>query len=270
MAAERERRPDSKPRRISWRQLRGVMLILLLAGALGYGVNWLRDPLHLPLKRVGIDGQFQHLQRAQLERVVAAAVEGNFFTLDVQRVQQAAEQLAWVERVSVRRIWPDTLRMLVIEQQPVARWGSRQLVNARGELFTPGPAEIPPGLPELKGPDDYAPRVVQEFAAIRQQVAQLGIQPLELRWEARGARRVVFDNGLQLYMGSRDNPIGLETFIRVYPELLVQPGRAPARVDLRYTNGLAVGWKVQGKETVGKPVANDSKGTGAKRAGGQV
>ena len=46
--------------------------------------------------------------------------------------------------------------MQVEEQQPLARWGARQLVNGRGGVFTPEPESIKAELPSLEGPAESA------------------------------------------------------------------------------------------------------------------
>ncbi len=252
------------------RRLSGVLLIGLMALVIGYGVQRLGDPRVLPLKLVRIDGVLRHLERSDLEAAVAGAVRGNFFTVDVARVQRAAQRLAWVDQVSVRRIWPDTLLMRVRERKPLARWGRRRLVDGSGVIFAPRVEEIPQGLPLFIGPDDRAAAVVADYNDIRRQVRTLGLQPVELRWDERGARRVRFAPDLTLYLGGRDNPIGLETFVDLYPELMGEKGRRPVRVDLRYTNGLAVGWKKTPVPEKGQGAPGASGSAGKQKGRGRV
>ena len=137
--------------------LTALSLFAAMLGGLAWGIITLRDPQVLPLKVVRIDGQFRYLQRSDLEQAVATAVEGNFFTLDVDRIRAAARKLPWVDEVSVRRIWPDTLQMWVQEQIPLARWGKDRLVNPRGEVFQPLPAQKPRHLPRRDGAVESAP-----------------------------------------------------------------------------------------------------------------
>jgi cell division protein FtsQ len=220
---------------------------LLLFGVMAIGAVWgvmkLQDPVVLPLKVVRIDGQFRHLERADIVRSVGDAVQGNFFTVDVEAVRNAARRLPWVDRVSVRRVWPDVLDMAVEEQQPLARWGRDQLVNHRGEVFAPLPASIPPGLPALAGPDGSASRVVERYREISRRLSGLGLRVESLRLDSRQAWRLWLGGGLELDLGRADVARRLRRFIRVYPRLSNESGRRLKRVDLRYTNGFSVLWE---------------------------
>ncbi len=64
-------------------------------------------------------------------------VRGGFFNLDVDAVRLALLGEPWVSEVTVKRIWPDALRVIVIEQIPVVRWGDSGLLNPAGEYFAP-------------------------------------------------------------------------------------------------------------------------------------
>lgn len=248
----------------AWPLLGRWLLGLTLFGAMGGGAAWgllqLRDPRVMPLNVVRIDGDFRHLDRSELEKAVGEAIRGNFFTVDVEAVRAAAHRLAWVDEVSVRRVWPGTLKMQVKEQVPLARWGEAALVNGRGEVFEPRASELPEGLPRLAGPDGSGSEVVAEYLRIGQALAPLGLQVAELATEPRGGWRMVDGGGMALQLGTRDQGARLARFIRVYPRLLAEDPRPLAAVDLRYTNGLAV---VRGE--LPPPQAEESEEPGADR-----
>jgi cell division protein FtsQ len=225
----------------------------------------LRDPQVLPLKVVRIDGQLRYLQRADQEQAVAGAVQGNFFTLDVGRVRAAARRLPWVDEVSVRRIWPDTLHMRVREQIPLALWGEDRLVNRRGEVFQPALKEIPQGLPRLDGPLVHAPRVVEQYQEMSGQVVGLALKIERLELDARQAWMVKFRRGLKLQLGSSDMERRLSRFIRIYPRLTKVSERRLKSIDLRYTNGLAVEW-----EDTALPATGDSGGSAVGMRSGEL
>jgi len=225
------------------RWLAGAALLLLLGGGLAAVVTWLSDPHVLPLKVVRIDGELRYLQRADIEAEVGREIRGNFFTLDVHRVRQAAEQLPWVDWVSVRRIWPDTLKMTVHEQVPLARWGRQRLVNAQGHIFAPKASQLPRGLIRLSGPDAAVEEVVARYLALRSRFDALGLGLASMGMDARRAWKVAFDNGLSLDLGTEDTDQRLERFIRFFPVLSRDTERRPVRIDLRYVNGFAVRWE---------------------------
>lgn len=267
MAGTRRKSKGSRIPGLDWPRLRrwslAIGLFALMGGAASWGVLRLGDPRVLPLKVVRIDGRLQYLDRADIERAVGAVVRGNFFTLDVTAVRAAARKLPWVDQVSVRRLWPDTLRMQVLEQVIFARWGERQLVNPRGDVFEPAPQQIPEGLPTLHGPEGSGSRVVQRFRDMRTRLAPLGLEIEQLTQDARGAWRLVFRQGLELALGNADTERRLQRFVQIYPRLRDQQGRQLKRIDLRYTNGFAVHW-----EPVAAGLGNDqtsAAGNGAQQ-----
>jgi cell division protein FtsQ len=234
--------------RLSW-LLRGLTVLgvlLLFAGSAAWGVVTLTDPAVLPLKIVRIDGELKHLDRRALEQAVGGVMEGNFFTVDLEAVRSAALRLAWVDQVTVRRIWPDTLNMQVEEQQPLARWGARQLVNGRGGVFTPEPESLKAELPSLEGPAESAEEMVAHYQSMGNRFGALKLDIERLVMDGRGAWTVGFKQGLELKLGHTDTEARVERFVRLYPRLEQAENRRVKRIDMRYANGVAVLWEEAG------------------------
>ena len=92
----------------------------------------------------------KHTPRAELDRVTRAYVGLNLFKLDIERVQRDLRYLPWVERVSIEKQLPSTLRIALVERRPVALAvvdGTLRYVDAGGRAF----AELSPqvGNPDL-------------------------------------------------------------------------------------------------------------------------
>ncbi len=251
MAKRRNGKGKRQQRAVDWRRLgrwlAGVTLVGILAGGVAWGVDRLTDPRVLPLKVVRIDGRLLHLDRRDIEVAVGREIRGNFFTLDVNRVRRAAETLPWVDWVTVRRIWPDTLQMTVHEQVPLAHWGGKRLVNPRGEIFAPE-GKLPKGLTRLSGPDDAAAEVVARYLALKPRFEALELKLAALGMDARRAWRIAFRDGLELKLGTEETDRRLARFLRFYPALRRDPARRPVTIDLRYVNGFAVRWETLEQE----------------------
>ena len=239
------RKPRKNPKSsiVDWRLAGRWMLGLSLFAVMGSGGLWvfvkLQDPTLLPVRVVRIDGQVIHMERGQLERSLGGMIQGNYFTLDVEALQRAAKRLPWVEKVTVRRVWPDTLQMWVQEKDPLARWGKSRLISTRGVAFEPRPEEMPTGLPRLFGPEGTEKKVAAGYQSMQRQLAALGLGIERLRLNARQAWWVKLDNGLELYLGNQDTENRLQRFIRAYPSLIQHQTGILTAIDLRYTNGLA-------------------------------
>lgn len=231
---------------LSWQLFRrwlvGLSLFSLMSAGAVWGILLLQDPNNFPLRVVRIDGQIRHLQRAELERTIAQAAQGNFFTVDVEHIRESASRAPWVERASVRRIWPDTLHMQVIEQVPLVRWNKWSLMNTKGERFTPRMEEIPSGLPNLEGPTGSEVEVINWYRSIRPGLNEIGLEIALMRLDARRAWSITFNQGLEIRLGKSEVESRLRRFVRLYPYIVQNDQRWIKRMDLRYTNGFAVYW----------------------------
>lgn len=223
----------------------GLAMLGCMIGGVAGGVWWLWQPQTLPFETVHITGELHHLKRTTLERVVADRLTGGFFSLDLEALQQGVTDLPWVARASVRRLWPDRLELHVVEHRPVARWGGERLVTAGGEVFSPDAAEIPPGLPNLVGPETTtAPEVLARYQAWSALLRALSLALGEVRLDARGAWSLVLSEGLRIELGKVAMDERLTRFLNVLPQINLHAG-TPERIDLRYSHGLAVQWRPQ-------------------------
>jgi cell division protein FtsQ len=236
------KRPQQSTRGNAW--LAGVLLLVVGTVAVAHlGQQYLSQPGRLPLRVVEINGEFTHLEPAAIEAQVAGAIDGGFFTVDMQKVRNAVRAMPWVAEVSVRRVWPDMLRMHVTEQVALARWGGDALVNLQGEVFRPQPMIASQDLPRLDGRPQDAPEVVNLYLLMRSALVNSELAVQEMQLNRRGEWSVVFGNGLSVMFGGGDVVSRMRDFLKVYPQLRAQASREPERIDMRYEHGFAVRWK---------------------------
>jgi cell division protein FtsQ len=242
--ARRHRTPEPRPRARPWLRILGGLAMLSLAGTgLWLAVERLSDPLAFPIQSVRIEGEIRHLNRERLREVATPVVSGGFFTVQLDAVGEALRALPWVHRVSVRRRWPDTLIVHVEEQRPVARWGEDALLNARGEVFAPPREEFPQGLVALQGEPGRERALLAGLADIERRLAPLGLSVERLYEDARRAWSLRLAGGVEVALGREVREARLERLTAVYARLDTKQRSALARIDLRYTNGLAVAWR---------------------------
>ncbi len=256
----------AKTRVPAWGSLMRWSLALLLFGAMGSGGIWisdrLQDPQSFPLKVVQIKGDFRYLDRKKLEQTMGEQLRGGFFTLDVEQLHAEILEMPWVAGVALRRVWPDTLLIMVQEQVPLARWGKQQLVTARGERFQPAAAEIPAGLPQLEGPEGSEPEMVSRYRTMQSHFDQIGLRIARVQQDLRGAWIVEFTDHSAIRLGNRQIDERLGRFIRLYPRLKMTGQGRPKQVDLRYTNGFVVHWELDGlnEQSAARPIKRNGLG----------
>jgi cell division protein FtsQ len=194
----------------------------------------MRSPLW-PVHDVTVQGSLEHTTRAEIEQALRGRVSGNFFSVDVGEVRNALEQLPWVRRAAVRKVWPDRLEATLEEHVALARWGERSLVNTYGERFS-GASEAK--LPRFSGPARSEAEVTRRYARFNQIVAPLGAQVEEVILTPRFAWQLKLSSGVRLALGRDADAaeVRLERFVQA-------AARGVARhdyVDLRYPNGFAL------------------------------
>ena len=151
--------------------------------------------------------------------------------------------LVWVYRANVGRRWPDTLIVRVTEHQAAARWGESGLLNVRGELFTEHSQHSFPELPSLAGPRGSERDVARRYLAVRGKLVESELSLDSLSMDERGSWRLVLGGGQEIRLGRRDIDERLYRFFDVVAPALAAELASVEYVDLRYTNGFAVGWR---------------------------
>ena len=232
--------------RIEWRRWLGAGGALLAIVAV---VVLIRIALDQPVERVAIEGRFQRVSPIDIEKAVRDVSRGQgLVAIDLSAVGDAVRRLPWVDTVSVRRSWPRGLSVFVVEQVPVARWGETGLLNTRGEVFVHDARHVPPELPELAGPPGTEQLVTERYLAVQGKLVEAGMRLTSARLDPRGAWEVRLDNGVTLRLGRRQVDERFARFMEAASRLVAVRAADIDYIDLRYTNGFAVGWR-NGRET---------------------
>ena len=163
------------------------------------------------------------------------------------RCRRTFESLPWVRKVEVRRLWPGRIQVAVEEHVPLARWGADaqtgHLVDTYGEVFD-GNVPDSVSLPQFAGPSGSAEEVTRRYAAFRQTLAPLKLEPRQVLLSARYSWQLRLSNGLTLELG-RDQlkePVlqRLARFAAYYAQTLGSFNRKFDYADLRYPSGFAL------------------------------
>ncbi len=191
-----------------------------------------------PLREVRVTHELAHITPDQVEAIVRREVQGNFFTLDLERARAGFEKLPWVRNVNVRRQWPDRLDVTFEEHVALGRWGGAALVNTYGELFA---AAYDGSLPLFVGPAGSAKEIAIQYDYFQRSLTGIGLTPVQVQVSARRAWQLRLASGVTLELGRENIESRLDRFIAAYPRTVGRLQRRITYVDLRYPNGFAVG-----------------------------
>jgi cell division protein FtsQ len=220
---------------------RGALLLLILA-SLG-ALTWSLDR---PVRVVSMDGSFQRVSPGQIETAVAPFARQGFMSANLDDIQRAVEALPWVDHARIARRWPNSLHVTVTEQTPAARWGESGLLNTRGELFVREATHVPAELPRLSGPEGTESQVAQRYLSVQGRMTEAGMRIAALRLDERGAWEMDLDSGVTVRLGRRDVEERLDRFIKTTSQVVAHRWTEINYVDMRYSNGFAIGWRNQG------------------------
>ena len=144
---------------ISFRSVRVFMIVCLLIFGLGYLATKLLSAKAFPIRQVQVDGYFRYVNQNSLKAKISPHISGNFFTIDVKKIHKAIKTLRWVDSVSITRVWPDKLRIRIVEERPVARWHKGGLLNSGGKFMSVRSMKAFRHLPVFRGPRKYFPTI---------------------------------------------------------------------------------------------------------------
>jgi len=178
----------------------------------------------------------------QVESALEIYIGQGFFSLDIHQLQQSIKASPWTETVSVRRIWPDRLRVVIHERKPVARWDDKHLLSDRAQIYQANSADFS-HLPLVNAVNHQPAWVLREFYQLQARFESVDERLVMLQVDSRGAFNVELINGLQIKLGRDDVGRKIDRLVDIYQQQILPRREQIERLDLRYSNGFAVAWK---------------------------
>jgi cell division protein FtsQ len=224
-----------------------VLVGLAVVGSLTVAGWWAVRHSVFSVQAVSVHGDTAHNNAVTLRANAMPKLHGNFFTLNLDEARQVFETVPWVRKAVVQREFPNRLRVVLQEHQPVAFWGAlseSRLVNSYGEVFEANVDDAESeNLLRLVGPEGQSQEVLQMVSALQPVLANMGLTLEQLELSQRGGWRVEADNGTVIELGS-GNPehvlARMKTLAATVPQVVKQYGRELQYADLRHNGGYAV------------------------------
>ena len=232
--------------------------LLILSGAAVVGAVGLKGWNYIstqPIEHIRVTGDLENLQRESVQELIQPALTGGFLKADLDLVRHQLESLPWIYEASVRRRWPASLQINVVEQRPIARWGKKGFINHSGEVFQSRRADEELALPALRGPDGSARELMSQYLRLKPLLRPLGLELRALELDSRGQLRATTTSGMELVLGNSEFVERIQRFAAIYPQHLQQRLEDIERVDLRYDNGMAVAFSAPENEAEASQLA---------------
>ncbi|HEY0178934.1 MAG TPA: cell division protein FtsQ/DivIB [Dokdonella sp.] len=219
----------------------GIALTLVALPIVGVLNGWFAGD-RWPVRALAVRAEFDHVSAEQIRAAAQPLLGDGFFATRLDEVRAAIAKLPWVARVDARKRWPDTIELVVYEQQPYARWGEDRLIDRSGEIFSVAGASGLQGLPRLAGPDDRLGDVLRFYADCLREFSGSGLVIDAVTLSPRGGWRLDLATGATVEVGRDHVPERLKRFLDIWPRLVGAHRGPPAYIDLRYENGFALRW----------------------------
>ncbi len=241
-AQAKRKMPAAQTSSFQWRRSYNWLFLLLPIAFAGYSLSRM-DEL-LPIRTIQLSGSFENLNQREVEQTLQQYIGQGFFSLDIHQLQQILHQKSWTESVSVRRVWPDKLRVTIMEKQPVARWDERHLLSDSASVFLADTSAFA-HLPIVHAASHRPEWALRQFYALEARFDGVDERLMALRVDSRGALDVELINGLQIKLGRRDIARKIDRLVSIYLQQILPRREQIQRLDLRYSNGFAVAWKAE-------------------------
>lgn len=223
--------------------LRLLMVTVFVAAI--FGADFIYKQIDTPLSKIMVGGNFNHLEEQELAELVNIEIDGGFLSMNLNQLRQELQSHPWIHQVSVRREWPSTLKVEVIEEVPIARWGKKGFLNRLGDQLSLPENSNLKSLPVLEADFGSSQDMIAQYLLLAELLAPTDLRLTELQRDAVGAWQIETASGVKIVLG-RDQIIEkIRRLIVVWGSGLDVQLNNIATIDLRYPNGLAVSWRDQ-------------------------
>jgi cell division protein FtsQ len=236
----KRKQPAAQPASFQWRKSYN-WIFLLLPILLG-GLYLDRAEQLLPIRTIQLSGTFENLDQQAVAKALHQYIGHGFFSLDIHELQQTLYANSWTDSVSVRRIWPDKLKVMIKEKKPVARWDHEHLLSDSARVY-PADTGSFSHLPVVHAANHQPAWVLQQFYRLEARFNSVDERLVALHADSRGALDIGLINGLQIKLGRGNIDHKIDRLMNIYQQQILPRREQIQRLDLRYSNGFAVAWK---------------------------
>ncbi len=215
-----------------------MFLYTIIVGVLvAAGVIYIVNSPYFPIRKVDINGQLDRTDQKQLQALTEKNVRGNIFKINLNEIKAEYEQLPWLKSVQIKRMWPDTIVVNVIEHQPVARWKDGGLIDETGTVFYAASNEVFPVFDAKKA---VLPRLMQFYLKSAALFDKQDLSMQQLTYNNRASWSILLNDGVVLKLGRQNIDDRVARFLTSWSTVLAPQKNVLEYVDLRYKDGFAV------------------------------
>ncbi|ACS51599.1 cell division protein FtsQ/DivIB [Bartonella grahamii] len=143
----------------------------------------------------------KRLTKQDIFKILKLDVAPSIFTFDVERARSLLEKQAWVQSANVQKIYPNRMRISIVEREPYAIWQHDSIVDIvdnTGRVIVPFKGEIVRDLPLVvgQGAQNAAKVFIQALSVYPEVYDRIRafVRVGDRRWD------LVLDNGMRVML----------------------------------------------------------------------
>jgi len=220
------------------------IIIFLICGFLISGFLWLTNPktIWFPVQTVVIKGDLKRLNQDDIKQLIAPYVHQGFFHVDLKAIQKVLQDIPVVSKALVRRIWPNKIVILLIDQNIVGYWNDHAVINRYGEKFHLDDNMRFGELPQLIAPKGFETEALEDYQKTQQLLQSRKLFVTKLTLTPNHFLSIKLNTGTHIDLGYQRALDRLNKFVMLYPRMMKGRRRPPKSVDMCYEHGMAVRW----------------------------
>ncbi|WP_375692265.1 cell division protein FtsQ/DivIB [Bartonella sp. AP4SXKL] len=236
------------------------------SGQMAVVVNTIILDSSFVVTHVDISGN-KRLAKQDIFKILKLDVAPSIFTFDVERARSLLEKQAWVQSANVQKIYPNRMRISIVEREPYAIWqhdGIMDIVDNTGRVIVPFKGEIVRDLPLVvgQGAQNAAKVFIQALSVYPEVYDRIRafVRVGDRRWD------LVLNNGMRVMLPENG---ALERLSSLFSSGIMQDllSRDILSVDLRLADRITVSLSDETLERYHTTVAEEERILKARKAG---
>lgn len=229
---------------ISARKVRNFFLLILLTLSLAFVIFKVRHFLlnQWVIDNISISGNVQYLDPKELEPVAKEFIGKSLVFADIEALHVKLLALDWVKDAEISRSWPATLDVRLHEEKPLALLRGEKIISTEGKTL-----KILEGreysIPNFVVEDEYLADAFENYFDFLSKISVVGLGINKLSHNSVEGWRINVNRDFDIVVGHSNLMARLGRFVLAYHRKLESESKTFDYVDLRYTNGVAIGWK---------------------------
>ncbi|WP_330167849.1 cell division protein FtsQ/DivIB [Bartonella grahamii] len=236
------------------------------SGQMAVIVNTIISGSSFVVTHVDISGN-KRLAKRDIFKILKLDVAPSIFTFDVEKARSLLEKQAWVQSANVQKIYPNRMRISIVEREPYAIWqhdSIMDIVDNTGRVIVPFKGEIVRDLPLVvgQGAQNAAKGFIQALSVYPEVYDRIRafVRIGNRRWD------LVLDNGMRVMLPENGAIERLSPLVSsgAMQDLL---SRDILSVDLRLADRITVSLSDETLERYHATIAEEERILKARKAG---